>query len=280
MDWFHDLPTTPLAFLLVLAVNAGAILGLALLAPPLRRLNRDGQLDNSTIAGMLAAVVGIYSVAAALTAVAVWNNANDATGRVGREATALILLHHDLGEYPPQLQESARARLVEYAQRVIDREWATHLSGNAVGSSAPLLGLRQLLYAFEPASDAQRIVHAETLHNYNRLVEARRDRLRSAEETALPGPLWTVVSLLGALAIGGCYLLRVDSFRLHALVTAGIATPIALVVFFIAVTDRPFRGGIAVSVAPYQEVLAEISASEARQLAPAVAHPPPAVPRP
>lgn len=78
------------------------------------------------------------------------------------------------------------------------------------------------------------------LEAYGKVIEMRRLRLQAVGDTALPGALWATVILLGVFAISACFLLRLDSFALHTMVTALVAAPIALVVFFIAVTDRPF----------------------------------------
>jgi hypothetical protein len=264
MDWFHELPAASLALLIVALVLALAIGGLALAAGPVRRTSLHAQLDNAAVAGLLAALVGVYAIAAGLTAVAVWSNTVDAGVHVGREATAIAVLYHNLGGCPQPLQAQAKARVTRYTHTVIDREWPQHQRGLEIGGELDVLeDLGQLLYAFEPATEGQKAVHAESLRGYNRLVEMRRRRIQSAEETALPQALWIVVTLLGAIAIAGCFLLRIDSFRMHALVTALVATPIALVVFFIAVTDRPFRGGVVVSAEPYRDVLAQVIAPDA-----------------
>lgn len=68
--------------------------------------------------------------------------------------------------------------------------------------------------------------------------------------------------LLGVIAISACFLLRLDSFALHTMITALVAAPIALVVYFIAVTDRPFQGGVSVSAEPYRVVLEEVMLPE------------------
>lgn len=259
MDWLHSLPTTPLAIFIVLTVVALSVGGLALSERPLRRFGWLGQFDNSTVAGLLSAMVGIYAVAAGLTAVAVWSNANDATARINREVTAMIVLNHLLSSYPPEVQAVAKSSLYDYAQQVIDVEWPAHMRGESVGIVAETLASqRRFMSRVEPATEGQKIVHAEMLHAFVRLLEARRDRIQAAEETALPGPLWAVVTLLGAIAIAGSYLLQSGHFGLRALVTALIATPIALLMFFIAVTDLPFRGGISASDQPFRTVQALI----------------------
>jgi hypothetical protein len=55
-------------------------------------------------------------------------------------------------------------------------------------------------------------------------------RMQAVEDTALPLELWVVVLLLGGvIAISSCFLLRVDSFAMHAIITILVAAPIALI---------------------------------------------------
>jgi len=118
---------------------------------------------------------------------------------------------------------------------------------------------------YEPATEGQKIIHAQVLAAYNNLLETRRMRLQSVFDTALPGELWVIVILLGVIAISSCFLLRVDSFGMHATITILVAAPIALILYFIAVTDRPFQGGISVSAEPYRSVLENIMVPEVQR---------------
>jgi hypothetical protein len=45
---------------------------------------------------------------------------------------------------------------------------------------------------------------------------------------------------------------------MHAAITILVAAPIALILYFIAVTDRPFQGGVSVSAEPYRQMLDEV----------------------
>ena len=114
-------------------------------------------------------------------------------------------------------------------------------------------------------TEGQKIVHTHTIGAYNRLLEARRMRLQAVDDTALPLELWVIVLLLGVIAISSCFLLRVDSFALHATITILVAAPIALILYFIAVTDRPFQGGVSVSAEPYRALLQKIMIPELGQ---------------
>lgn len=262
-SWFHELSSTELAVTVGVVTLVIAITGLALTARHVRASSLHKHLDNGAIAGLLAALIGIYAIAAGLTAVAVWGNTGDAAANVGREAAAINVLFHDLGGYPQPLRDQSRRALVAYTEYVIKQEWPLHQKGQAPSSTIKMIDDGQrALFDYEPATEGQKIIHAQALAAYNKVLETRRLRLQSVFDTALPGELWIIVILLGVIAISSCFLLRVDSFAMHATITVLVATPIALIFYFIAVTDRPFQGGISVSVEPYREMLEQIMIPE------------------
>jgi len=263
MTWFHQLSSSELAAIVVVVTLFVSITGLAITSRHVRQTRLHEALDNGAIAGLLAALIGIYAVAAGLTAVAVWGNTGDAAANVGREAAAINVLWHDLGGYPQPVRTEARRAVMDYTKYVIDKEWPLHRLGEAPSLSiAEVERFQNNLFGFEPATEGQKILHGQTIAAYNRLLEARRLRLQAVEDTALPLELWVVVLLLGVIAISSCFLLKVDSFAMHATITILVAAPIALILYFIAVTDRPFQGGVAVSAEPYRAILERIMIPE------------------
>jgi hypothetical protein len=263
MNWFHQLASSELAAIVVLVTLVVSITGLAITARTVRQTKLHEALDNGAIAGLLAALIGIYAIAAGLTAVAVWGNTGDAAANVGREAAAINVLWHDLGGYPQPVRNETRRGLIQYTKYVIDKEWPLHRRGEAPGLAVDEVeSFQDRLFRFEPVTEGQKVLHAQTIAAYNRLLEARRLRLQAVEDTALPLELWIVVLLLGVIAISSCFLLRVDSFAMHATITILVATPIALILYFIAVTDRPFQGGVSVSAEPYRAILEKVMIPE------------------
>jgi hypothetical protein len=107
------------------------------------------------------------------------------------------------------------------------------------------------LFPFEPVAESQKILHAQTLHAYNGLVEARRARL-DAVNTGLPGVMWFVL-LPGAM---GCLLLSlffpIADVRFQAVLMSGLAGFVAMVLFVIISLDRPFQGAMAIPADSYQ----------------------------
>ncbi|MFO1413712.1 MAG: hypothetical protein U1F10_07355 [Burkholderiales bacterium] len=262
-SWFHQLSSPALAILVGGITIVVAIVGLTVTAHRVRATTLHDTLDNGAIAGLLAALIGIYAIAAGLTAVAVWGNTGDAANKVAREATAINVLFHDMAGYPQPLRDNSRQALINYTRYVIEEEWPKHQIGEAPLSTLRVMdNAQRALFDFEPTTEGQKIVHAQALGALNNLLEARRMRLQSVTDTALPGELWVIVILLGVIAISSCFLLRVDSFAMHATITILVAAPIALILYFIAVTDRPFQGGISVSDEPYRSVLNNIMIPE------------------
>lgn len=256
MNWIHELSSLELAAFVIGVVALLSVIGVALVAPRVRSSRLHQHFDNGTIAGLLSALIGIYAVAAGLTAVAVWGNMVDAGSDVSREAAAIAVLYHDLGGYPPPLQKQGRRALVAYTRYVINVEWPMHQKGELPRDTLRIIEQAQRsIVSFEPVTEGQKIIQAQVLQSYNQLLQAHWQRVQAVRDTALPAELWIVVILLGAIAISSCFLLRVDSFAMHAIVTLLVAAPIALVLYFIAVSDHPFQGGINVSPAPYREVL-------------------------
>jgi len=263
MTWFHQLSSSELAAIVVAVTLLVSITGLAVTARKVRQTKLHESLDNGAIAGLLAALIGIYAIAAGLTAVAVWGNTGDAAANVGREAAAINVLWHDLGGYPQPLRNDTRRAVMDYTRYVIDKEWPEHRLGNAPSLSiAELERFQDQLFGYEPATEGQKVLHGQAIGAYNKLLEARRLRLQAVEDTALPVELWVVVLLLGVIAISSCFLLRVESFAMHATITILVAAPIALILYFIAVTDRPFQGGVSVSAEPYRAILEKIMVPE------------------
>src|SRR3982751_3292626 len=131
MSWFHRLSSSELAAIVVLVTLGVSLTGLVLTARGVRETTLHQSLDNGAIAGLLAALIGIYAVAAGLTAVAVWGNTGEAAADVGREAAAINVLWHDLGGYPQPVRNETRRAVIDYTRYIIDKEWPLHRKGEA-----------------------------------------------------------------------------------------------------------------------------------------------------
>jgi hypothetical protein len=203
-------------------------------------------------AASLQSAMVLYGLVTALTAFSVWGRYEQVSGVVSSEATAIASLWRDLGGYPQPQRDTTRDLLRGYTDQVIRGAWPTQQQGRIPTEGVEWLDrLQAQLFAYEPASESQKILHAEVLGAYNRTVQVRRQRL-DAVQTGLPVVMWFVL-LPGAM---GCLLLfalyRVEDVRYQALMMCAMAGFVAMVLFVIITLDRPFRGPMAVGPDSYQ----------------------------
>jgi len=173
---------------------------------------------------------------------------------VSSEATAIAVLWRSLGGYAQPERDSIRELLRGYTDQVIRGAWPAQREGRVPREGVEWLDrLQSQLFAVQPISEAQRILHVETVGAYNRMVQARRQRL-DAVAGALPAVMWFVL-LPGAM---GCLLLYatypVEDVRYQAVLLTALAGFVAMVLFVIITLDRPFRGPMAISADSYQLV--------------------------
>jgi hypothetical protein len=95
----------------------------------------------------------------------------------------------------------------------------------------------------------------------NVLVEFRRRRIEAASY-AVPGRLWAVVLIGAALSIFSSYIFNIRSMLVQALMTTLLTSMIALLVFFIATSDHPYRDTSAIGPEAYQIVLRDLQEYE------------------
>ncbi|HWP11744.1 MAG TPA: DUF4239 domain-containing protein [Ramlibacter sp.] len=252
MDVLFSLPLWALAIVLnvwLMSFSLASLWGLRRWILPRLHLNTDASLFYA--AAVMQSVMVLYGMVAALTAVSVWSRYSQASDIVSKEATAIASLWRNLGGYPQRERESIREALRGHTNFVIHDAWPEQKRGRVPhGGEEAVDRLQAQLFAFEPKSESQKILHAETLAAYNRMIEARRLRLDSAN-SGLPGVMWFVL-LPGAM---GCLLFSlffpIEEPHFQAVLVAGVAGFVAMVLFVIVSLDRPFHGAMAIPADSY-----------------------------
>jgi hypothetical protein len=254
MGFLYDLPLWLVGVVLVAVMCSLAILGLHVvrrrILPRFQITDEDGHF----ISTMVHSFMVFYALTVAMIAITVWET-YDAAGKVASgEATALGTLYRDVSAYPPPTQAHLQGALREYTEHVIQVAWPEQHQGDVPLGGIDLIDqFLDLLTGFEPTSEGEKILHAETLRAFNQLSDARRMRL-DAVQTALPGLLWTVIFLGAGLGVAGSYFFRVRDPRLHRNLVVLLTTLIAMVIFVVFAFDRPFRGDMGIKSEPYQLV--------------------------
>lgn len=252
VDWVYNHPVWLWGSILVLGASAVACIGLCachrLVRVEVRRAHND-------LAGFSIAIISVvYAVLLAFIAVATWESFAASDNVVQAEAGYIGNLYRDTRGFPDPLGQRMRALLSQYADAVVEKEWPLQRQGVIPNDGwKPLHELHAQLVAFQPATQSQGIIEAEFLRTLNELYKAREARLTAAAGH-IPGVIWWIIGIGGALTTAFTYLFGFESFRLHITMTGAVAASLALVVVLIVALDWPFRGEVSVSPDAYENV--------------------------
>ena len=191
-------------------------------------------------------VMVFYALVAALVAVSVWERYTLVHERASNEASTIASVWRDLGGYPSPVRENLRDLLRGYTEFLIHDAWPEYRKGRIPPEGSERLDrFQDELMAFEPHSESQKILHAETLRAYNQMVLARRLRVDTVG-VGLPVVIWMVVILGGLISICASVLFPLADTRYQAILVMSLSTLIALVVLMILALDQPFQGDLGI----------------------------------
>ncbi len=251
-DFIYDLPLAVNGPVIIGTLCLFAICGLLLVRRcVLPRLKISAE-DSNFIGAMMQCVMVFYGLAVALIAVGVSQTYSDVSKLVSGEATALASLYRDISGYPEPVRTEMQGELRDYVQYVIRESWPMQQHGKVpVGGVALMDKFQSTLIGFEPATEGQKILHAEALRAYNNMINARRLRL-DAVNTGLPGVMWAVILVGAIIGLVATFFFKVEDARLQAILVILLAVFMGLIIFMILALDQPFRGDLGISSQPYQ----------------------------
>jgi len=262
MSFLYDLPLWVVGLFLVVVMGGLAAVGLRFVRGRVLPRFQSSEEDGHFTSTMVHSIMVFYALTVAMIAITVWETYDAAAKIVSEEATELATLYRDVGAYPPPTQAQLQAALREYTESVIREAWPEQHKGLIPrGGVERINRFQKILTDFEPATEGQKILHAETLRTYNQLIDARRMRL-DAVQTALPGLLWTVIFVGAALGVAASYFFRVRDPRLHMTLVVLLTVFFAMVIFVVFAFDRPFRGDMGIEAEPYELVYDQLMMSD------------------
>src|SRR4051812_38194998 len=187
-----DAPLVILGPAIILSLAVPGLIGLLLVRrfvlPRLRVTVSDSEFSGA----MVQSIMVFYGLALALIAVNVWQTYNDVARTVSLEATSFAALYRDVTGYPEPVRGRLQAEVRGYVDQVIHGAFPLMHQGRVPTEGVEWMNRFQaVLTAFEPATEGQKLLHAETLAAYNRALQARRMRV-DATGTGLSGVMWTV----------------------------------------------------------------------------------------
>lgn len=252
IDFFFDLPLPLSGSIIVGTLCLFAVAGLLFvrrrILPRLRIRAQDSEFSGA----MMPSVMGFYGLAVALMAVSVSQEHADVSKIISGEATALAALYRDVSSYPEPVRVQLQIKIRDYVQYVIHEAWPQQAQGLVPGGGVELMNnFQTTLASFEPETEGQKLLHAETLRAYNVMIQARRMRL-DAVSTGLPGIMWAVIVIGALIGLTTSFFFKVEDPRLQAIQVLLLALFMGLVIFMIFALDRPFRGDLGLTPEPYQ----------------------------
>jgi hypothetical protein len=208
--------------------------------------------DSEYAGGILQSIMVFYGLAVALMAVSVSQTYSDVSKIISGEATNLAALYRDVSGYPEPIRSRLQAELREYTVQIIHDAWPLMAKGKMPTVGVQYMNrFQDILIAFEPTTEGQRLLHGEALRAYNQFIQARRLRL-DAVNTGLPTVMWVVIIVGAFIGLSASFFFKVEDARLQGIHALLLAIFIGLVIFMIFALDRPFRGDLALGPGPYQ----------------------------
>ena len=162
-------------------------------------------------------------------------------------------------------RSSIRNDIIGYARRVVTVEWPAQAEGRVADpDSIDLNELNKTTLAFHPSGQADGDLHSLLIQAIERLWEARQERLLAAQ-TTVPGIVWFVLIVGGALTVAFGSFLGAPSVRMQLAMSAVLAGSGALVLILIIALSNPFRGDFRVSTAPFEHALSRMETTAGQQ---------------
>ena len=253
-DSFFDLPLSVAAPIIIGLLIVYGVVGLLLVRRYILPKLRIQDADSGFSSAIQGSVMVFYGLAAALIVVNVWQNYSDVAKSVSQEATAIATVYRELGNYPDPIRSQLQQQLRDYVDHIIHQAWPLQQHGQIPATGGQLINaFEEKLVGFEPASEGQKLLHAETLRAHAQLIQARRLRLDGVQ-TQLPGVLWVIIIIGALISLSSAFFFRVEDGRLQAIQVALLATFMGMIIIIIFAFDRPFRGELGLRPDSYQLV--------------------------
>ncbi len=253
LNEFYDLPLKPLIIISAIVFVGYCWAGCIFLRPFLRMFVKNRNDSNEVVGYVLSCFGVFYGLLLGLIAVASYQNLSDVQNNVAREVASLDALHQDVSTYPAPHGQNLRWLLRDYCRYVFKYAWDEYGQGNvSSGEQTRIAAFHERLLLFEPETESQKIVHAETIRQFNVFLENHRVRENSVT-TGIPPVMWYVVLVGAALNIALIWLFDMRLVT-HLFLGGILAFFLGTMIMLIGVLDRPFQGDVAVSSQPFESL--------------------------
>ena len=248
-----------------LLFGAAAVLVTVCLECLVRRfLPATTRQGNNDASAAIFSVVGVtFAVLLAFVANVAWEGYNKAKAAAATEAAMALDVNAALAGVAQPASDALRTTLADYLHTVIDVEWPAQARGHPADRAwVSLDALGREILALPTSSPSAISVQSALMQSVTRLGDARQQRILAAEVT-VPGIVWVVTIIGGALTVAFSSFLGVQKLVMHLAMSCTLTISGVLVLVMILALSKPFRGDFRVSTEPFQQALAHVETSPA-----------------
>jgi hypothetical protein len=251
--WIYDISTETLAILMTIIFVGFSWLGAIVVRPILRMFVRAAAGTNDVVGYILSCFCVFYGLLLGLIAVAAYQDYSQVDSAVQSEAALLETLYEDVSTYPEPHGQNLRWLLRDYCRYEITYAWPQYRKGIVPeGGDTRISAFKERLFAFEPQTKDDEIVHAEAIRQFNSFMEHRRLREYSVT-TGIPAVMWYVVIVGAIINIALVWLFEMKLVT-HLFLGGLLSFFLGAVILLIAVMDNPFRGEVSISPEAFEQV--------------------------
>ena len=243
------LPVFWLAVLMIALYVVPGLVGVRVV----RRRRGAGTPSDEVTGVALTVMAAVYGVMLAFAVIVLYEQFSDARADVHAESGALVTVYRASQELGPPAADRIKDEVAGYVDDVTGAEWEDMDDGRESAQAWDRIhAMYEVLGAYRPQTDAQRVFFERAVVELGDLVEARRVRLSDARST-LPGPFLVLLIVGGFALMFFTLFFDVDNRRYHDVVVVSIGTLIGFSIMLCMALEYPFSGGIAVSDEPFRE---------------------------
>jgi len=253
-----ELPLAISGPVIVFGLSLFAVVGLIFVRRQILPRWRVHASDSEFSGAMVQSIFVFYGMALALIAVSVWQTYSEVSKVISEESTALAALYRDVTGYPQPMRKELQQHLRDYTHYLVYEAWPLQRRRQVPTKGIERIGdFQAMLIGFEPSTEGQKLLHAETLRAYNHMLLFRRMRL-DAIDTGLPSVMWLVVTAGALISVTASFFFKIDDIRLHGVFVVLLAIFIGLVIFMTWALDHPFQGDLGIGPQPYQLIYEQL----------------------
>jgi hypothetical protein len=260
---------TQIIFVIVV-FGGGSVAGLCFVRwlVPLDRLQK-----NHEVAGVTFGVLGaFYGLVLAFVIVAAWERFNQANADALEEATALESLYKLGAAFSEPMRTQLDSAVLEYAHRVIEKEWPQMADDTFQGGKAGAHELWATVLAYHAGDSREQMLVDKSIDQLNRISQARGQRFLFYEDD-LPSVVWTVIYLGCLMTIGFSYFFGSNVFRAQVVMCGFFSILLGMTILAILELAHPYQGVVTISNEPFRYALARMEAANSYKMATAKASP-------